>query len=136
MKPLVVDASVAIKWFIPEKGSETAAALFDRQRPLIAPDLIRVEVANIIWKLHRKKHLTDDQSYQILADFLSMPVKIYDSQILIGRALEMAVQAGSTVYDCLYLALAVEAEGTMLTADERFVNGIKNTKWKSFAKLM
>ena len=45
---LVVDASVAIKWVVPEAGSERAITLLDHG--LVAPDLLFSECANILWR--------------------------------------------------------------------------------------
>jgi predicted nucleic acid-binding protein len=47
---IVVDASVAAKWFLPEKGSSAALALQEGPSQLAAPDLIRMEVAAAITK--------------------------------------------------------------------------------------
>ena len=48
MNGLVVDASVAIKWFIDEPDSGEAVAVL--QHSISAPDLLAPECANILWK--------------------------------------------------------------------------------------
>jgi predicted nucleic acid-binding protein len=136
MKPLIIDASVAIKWFIPEQDSASAIRLFDAKSPMLAPDLIRPEIGNVVWKLVCRQLLKTEQAYQILNDFLSMPIEIHDSQELIVSALEIAVETERTVYDSLYLALAAKTGGVMITADARLANAINNTHWKSFIRLM
>jgi predicted nucleic acid-binding protein len=45
---IVVDASVAVKWFIPEAGEEAAAKLLGGKKRLIAPALIRLEVTGTL----------------------------------------------------------------------------------------
>ena len=132
MKPLVVDASVAIKWFIPEEGSIEAVKLLGGRHTLIAPDLIRPEVCSILWKLCSRRLLTSDQARRIIDDFLSLSVEIHDSESLVALAFDIAAATGRTVYDCLYLALAIETGGVMITADKRLANALKNT---DFAKL-
>ena len=52
---LVVDASVALKWFVDEDGSDRAVALLDGDEPLIAPDLVVAEVCNAAWKSLRRR---------------------------------------------------------------------------------
>jgi len=133
MKPLVVDASVAIKWFIPEEGSIEAVKLLGGRHTLIAPDLIRPEVCSILWKLCSRRLLTSDQARRIIDDFLSLSVEIHDSESLVALAFDIAAATGRTVYDCLYLALAIETGGVMITADKRLANALKNT---DFAKLL
>jgi len=136
MKTLVIDASVAIKWFIPEEGSIAAVGLLDGKRELIAPDLIRPEVANIIWKLCSRGLLKMEEASQIIEDFLSLPVDIHDNEPLIRGAFEIAAQTKRTVYDSLYLALAIQAHGVMVTADEKFANALKKTDFAKFITLL
>jgi predicted nucleic acid-binding protein len=136
MKPLVVDASVAIKWFIPEKGSIEAIKLFTGRHRLFAPDIIRPEIGNILWKLHTRRLLTSDEAFQIIGDFLSMPIEICSSDSLMTSAFEIAVATGRTVYDSLYLAAAVERNAFMMTADQRLANALENTDFARFVKIL
>jgi predicted nucleic acid-binding protein len=46
---MIIDASVAIKWIIPEEGTDEALALRQKYEPA-APELIIPEIANILWK--------------------------------------------------------------------------------------
>src|SRR3989339_270423 len=134
MKPLVIDASVAVKWFIPEAGSIAAVKLLDDRKQLIAPDLIYPEVGNIFWKLCGRRLLTDDEAFEIANSFLALPLEIYNSRILLAGALEIAAATGRTVYDSLYLALAVENDCVMVTADKQLANALKNTDFARFIK--
>lgn len=136
MKPLVIDASIAIKWFIPEAGSDAAIQLLSKKHHLLAPDLIRAEVGNIVWKLHRRQFIKTDDVYHIVNDFLAMPIDIHDSELLISNAVEIAVETGTTVYDSLYFALAVEKGAVMVTADAKLATALKDTVWESFVQLM
>ncbi len=47
---LVVDASVAFKWFAQEDGTDRALVLLEREEPIVAPDLIVAEICNAAWK--------------------------------------------------------------------------------------
>jgi predicted nucleic acid-binding protein len=136
MKPLVVDASVAIKWFIPEEGSIEAVKLLGGRHTLIAPDLIRPEVCSILWKLCSRRLLTTDEAHRIIDDFLSLPVEICDSESLVALAFDIAAATGRTVYDSLYLALAIETGGVMITADKRLTNALKTTDFAKILRLL
>ena len=58
-----MDASVAIKWYVPEVHSEIAACLLDGTHELIAPDLLLPEFGNIVWKkVQRGQSLCRNQS--------------------------------------------------------------------------
>lgn len=135
-KPLVVDASVAVKWFIPEPDSIAAIRFLGGKQQLIAPDIIRPEVCNILWKLQSRRLLTGDEASQIVEQFLAMPLEIHDNESFVSYAFEIAVATGRTVYDSLYLALAVESKGVMVTADKKLVNGLQNTDFSRFITLL
>jgi predicted nucleic acid-binding protein len=136
MTTVVVDASVAAKWFLPEPGAEAALRLLDGRRRLVAPDLIGAEVGNILWKLHARKLLAAAEAAEIVEHFLSMPLEIHDSAFLLAPALEIAVATGRTVHDSLYLALAVELDATVITADQRWANALKPTPFTRFIRAL
>lgn len=134
MTVLVVDASVAAKWFLPEPDAPAALRLMDGRRRLVAPDLIRAEVGNILWKLHARRLLSADEASEIIGHFLSVPLEIYDSTSLLANALEIAMATGRTVYDSLYLALAVALDAKVITADQRWVDALKAGPFAAFVR--
>jgi predicted nucleic acid-binding protein len=127
MTKFVVDASVAAKWFFPEIHSDKSRRLLVPRHKLIAPDLIWSEFGNIAWKRVRRGEITIDQAAEIIADFIRMPLDIVPTQSLLGAALELAVATDRTVYDCLYLALAIDRKRRLVTADDRFLNSLATT---------
>jgi predicted nucleic acid-binding protein len=60
----VVDASVAVKWILPESGSSAAAALRKLNDDLSAPSLIAVEVGNALWKAVRRGSVTRSEALE------------------------------------------------------------------------
>jgi predicted nucleic acid-binding protein len=134
MSTLVVDASVAAKWFLPEPDAPAALRLLDGRRRLAAPDLIYCEVGNIIWRLSARKLLSPDEASRMIEDFLSMPLEIYDSASVLPSALEIAITTKRTVYDSLYLALAIELDATVVTADHRWANALTTTPLARFIR--
>jgi len=136
MKPVVVDASVAAKWFLPEPDAPAALRLLDGRHRLAAPDLIRAEFGNIAWKLHARGALDANEASDMIEHFLSMPLEIHDSTYLLAPALQIAIATNRTVYDSLYLALAVELGGTVITADEHWVNTLETSPFTRFIRLL
>ena len=125
---LVIDASVAIKWYVPELGSQEAAAVLDREEFLIAPDLLAAEFGNVLWKKVRKGELAQAEATEIIAVFTSSgsialrPVSVY-----LSAAFDLAIRWNLTVYDALYLAVAIEESCPLVTADETLGRGLRGT---------
>ena len=130
--PLVIDASVALKWLVEEPGSEAALAL--QGLDLAAPALLRVEAANVLRTMVVRGDATGGQALDLLRLLQSAPVTIVDSDdSLERRALELAIDLGHPVYDCIYLALAERMGRILVTADTRFLRALVSTSHQSRA---
>jgi len=124
MRASVVDASVVAAAFFPEKHTEAAKTLLLSECRLHAPDLIYAEVAGVIWKRHRRGEIDAGETSDLLADVLALPLEITPSEQLVSDALALAIRTGRTVYDCLYIALAVQRKAVMFSGDQRLVNAL------------
>lgn len=118
---LVIDCSVAAKWFVPEEGSEIAARLRGPSHQLLVPDLLFAEVGNVMWKRVRKGELSADDASEIASVLLRLPLRSYGSAYLLREAVSLAVEAGLTVYDSLYLSLARRIGASLVTADRKLL---------------
>jgi predicted nucleic acid-binding protein len=118
--PLVVDASVALKWVLPQEGSEMADDLLDHGVALCAPAFIFVELANALWFHLRTGKLNPEEAAGCLRDLRQAPLALWDGEEPLPSTLEWAHRLGQAVYDCAYLALALHLDGTYVTADRRF----------------
>lgn len=128
MIKVVVDASVAIKWFVPEIHSLAAARLLDPEvYVLLAPDLIGPEVGNTLWKKMRRDELTREEASEILRAFERVDLQIHPSGVLLAPAFDLATALDRTVYDSLYLALAVAQECSLVTADSKFHSVVRDS---------
>jgi len=132
---LVVDASVAAKWYLKEEGHERAAAIMEaglrRETKLLAPVLLAAELGNVLWQRNRRGDLIRDEVFEVWAAFVSAPVNLFDIAPLMSPALEISLDTGCAVYDALYVALA-EAEGAKLvTADRKLVRTLEATPFAS-----
>ena len=119
MSLYVVDASVVIKWFVPEIHSDAACRLLSARHEYFSPDLLFPEVGNVIWKKVRRGELTAAQGERLAADISTVAVELVPTRGLLLDAHALAVTAGLTVYDSMYLALAVRLKTEMITADDR-----------------
>ena len=126
---LVVDASVAVKWYIPEPGATAAAALRGQGDDLVAPDLIVAELGNVLWKKVQRGELMADEAREIAGAFSgACPLALRPSQPYLPGAVDLALRFRRSVYDALYLAVAIAEAGQYVTADERLVNALVTTQ--------
>lgn len=125
MTTIVVDASVAAMWLIPEEGTEAALRLRDPDYELVCPDLLFPEVGSVVWKKVRAGELDADTGRRMVAAILAAPLQIEASAALLPIAWEIAVRHGRTVYDAVYLALALALDARLVTADRRLVRALR-----------
>lgn len=116
---LVVDASVAVKWFFAEAHSDVARCLLAPGIYLHAPDFILIEAANVIWKKARRKEIPDPRPYLEELARLSDAVVLRPSSDLVVAAAAIAIPADHPVYDCVYVACAEAEAAPLVTADDR-----------------
>jgi predicted nucleic acid-binding protein len=128
---VVVDASVAVKWFLPENGealADQALALLDKydkqEVRFVVPDLFYVETASAIWKAVRVGRVPRAFGDQALVLLTQRKFPTVPSLKLLDKAFQIAADYGRTVYDCLYVALAVQTNTHLITADERLANSL------------
>ena len=126
----VIDAGIAVKWFIPEEDSAIAHQLLTRylqglDSP-IAPDLLISECGNVFWRRCRQGDMTAEEATESLADLLTLDIPVVPASNLVQAALRLALQHQRTVYDSLYLALAQERDCPLITADEQFFNAVSS----------
>jgi predicted nucleic acid-binding protein len=129
---VVIDTSIAVKWFLPEPLSREADAVLEDARlgriQLAAPDLIIYEFANLLWKLQRRGELGGRDTLSLMRDFELLPVYLVPADVLGSRALAIACQTGCTAYDAAFIALAGELKKPLLTADRKLVKLMDGTR--------
>jgi len=127
---LVLDASVAAKWVLPAKGEtlvEEARKLLERyvngEIRFVVPDLFWAETANIFWKASRQGRCTrpDAPGGPRLFGATEFSHRLV---ALLASAYELATAFDCTVYDSLYVALAIESKANFVTADQRLANAL------------
>lgn len=124
----VVDASVAVKWILPEEGHEQATLLLemyqDEELDLVAPYLLISEVGNVLWKRVRRGELTSSSACTCFEQLLRNCPILLDSARVQTSSLHLALAHNRPVHDCLYLAWALEERCDLLTADLKFFKSV------------
>lgn len=125
---LVIDASVALKWFLRTTPAETdlaaaesvAATLERSETELFAPVHWRAEIIAVV---ARVDPALIDEALLVLED---MRATVIDGVPVLRRAAELSVALGHHLFDTLYHAVALETGATLVTADEAYFNKAKD----------
>ena len=124
MSVFVVDASLVVKWFIPEIHSEAAQRWLASSHEYVAPDLLFPEVGNAVWKKARRDELSGDDAQRLVGDLERVAVEIVMTRALLSDAVALAFKADITVYDATYLTLAVRLDTAVVTGDDRLARKV------------
>jgi predicted nucleic acid-binding protein len=127
MSVYVADASVAVKWYVPEIHSDEALRLLEPGNELHVPDLMQAEVGNILWKKARRGELTPSEARRMAGAILVAPLRVHATSSLLDGALDIALRTDRTVYDALYVALAVALDVGLVTADRRLFQALERS---------
>jgi predicted nucleic acid-binding protein len=122
----VVDASVVLKWFLPEAGNLPADGVLEGflngRLTLHAPDLMLIETASALWRRSVvRKQIAPSDAKAIYQDLLTLPLNFYASERLASGAFALSIAHHHSVYDAVYCALAIELDCELVTADETLV---------------
>jgi len=125
---LVIDASVGVKWFVPETHSGEADMLLGDGFRRHVPVLFFTEVAQTLWKKIRlRRELSDENGREICRRLLLMPLEVHPTDFVLEMAFGIALDTGRTVYDSIYLATARAMNCELVTADLRLYNAAQGT---------
>jgi predicted nucleic acid-binding protein len=128
---LVIDASVATKWFVDQVHSDIAELVQTSAEPLVAPQLLIAEVADALRKHVRARDISLEQATSALASLPEWFNEIVAMEGLAEAAVTLARRIEHSAYDCFYLVLAETRSASLVTADARLVNRVARTKYKS-----
>jgi predicted nucleic acid-binding protein len=129
---VVVDASLAVMWAVPENYSEQALLLAEtwgrEDTGLLAPCLLLTEVTNALYKRIMRQEMDLPKAREALEVIMAFGLEIQEEGGLHGLALELSLQLGqSATYDAHYLALALMADCPLWTGDRRYYNSARKS---------
>ena len=133
---VVVDASVAVKWFVEEPGTPAARDRLAGHVRLVAPDLVVVEVCNALWRRVRAGGIDEAQARAAIDLVARYYEELVPAAGLSERAFAIALELGHPVYDCFYLALAEKRGTQVLTADGRLLVRLQGSPFQPLTRLL
>ncbi len=122
----VVDASVAVKWLVPEVSRHEAATLITEAGPLLAPDVIITEVSSALSRKSRLGQITVAEAKGALSIWMEAlrcgVLTLSSSMDLLEESFQLSVTLDHALPDCFYPALARRMSGVLVTADARLAS--------------
>jgi hypothetical protein len=128
VRTLVIDASVALKWLVPEEMSDIATDIYGAGDRLVAPRLITTEVANALVRKTTQGLLSRQQATYHFSTLLALLRELIDVDDLIVPARENACILRHPVDDLIYLETARRVDAPLVTADRRFTAKLAGTE--------
>lgn len=128
----IIDASVAIKWFFWEDGSEESLKLLDSLISFYVPEFFLMEIDSVITKKVRRGELKAGEAINKRKQFRRLPYKLISYKEIEDFAFEISTKFPVTLYDACYLSTAIDYEATVYTADIRFFNGVKSSPFNDY----
>jgi predicted nucleic acid-binding protein len=125
MMTLVVDASIAPKWFVPEIHSQHASRLRAVDYRLVAPSLLSIELCSIALQKLRRGQLDEREASFLVNESARLGVELFSAEPLLSDAFRLARAYHPSVYDCLYAALAIREGCQVVTADRPFYEALE-----------
>jgi predicted nucleic acid-binding protein len=122
---LVPDASVGVKWYVPEPDADDAARLLDAWFELHIPSYFFTEAASVLQrKVAVDRTLSEAEGLEAFRLLRTVPMTIHATEALLEDAFRHGVHYRRPVYDSLYLVLAAALGGRVVTADRRLYHGV------------
>ena len=129
MTTIVLDASVAGKWVLPPADEDLVPEAVDLLRRytreeirFVVPDIFWAEFGNVAWKAVRLGRWTAEEARTALSDVAERNFPTVSSKDLLAAAFTLATACNRSLYDSLYVALAIATRCEMITADETLAN--------------
>lgn len=129
MNSLVIDASVVLKWYIPDEEMECADRIkrdfLDKRIRLLAPSIIHYEINNVVLNAVRSKRLSVNKAALALKDFYFSDIGFHSSPSLLLSTFGLAKKYNISSYDASYVALSQSAKVPFYTADAKLLGKVK-----------
>ncbi|KXA94717.1 hypothetical protein AKJ36_02345 [candidate division MSBL1 archaeon SCGC-AAA259I07] len=131
---LVLDASVVTKWFKKEKFTDAALKIREEFRKgeheLIVPDLVLYEISNA---MRYDESFTPEMIKDSQDSLMDMEMEIVTpTREILKNSVDIAEEREITIYDASYMALAELIEATLITADGKLFEEIKDMSFVQF----
>ena len=132
-KRYIIDTSVVSKWFYKENEEDiyNASFLYNKLKSegciIFAPDLLMYELLNV---LRTKSEIKDEKVSEILAELYNFLVILGINKNLLLKSFLISRKLNISVYDSIFLALTIDLDASLITADKKLYEANKNSNYR------
>lgn len=127
----ILDASVVAKCLVPEVDSDRSKELLAKwsqgQLDVAAPEIIAAEVASMLSRRALQGLISHPRALSLYEEFVDLGIPLEPIAPSMSAALKIALRYGRSIYDSLYVALALEMGWDLVTADEKLYNALHSS---------
>ncbi len=134
MNRFVVEAPVAVKWFVPEPMYANAVRLFEGPNELLVTDVFFSEFADILRRKISLGEMTREEALKVYSALSAVPLTVNPTEPLMETALEIAVSMGRPIKVGLNLSLAVQQDCRLVTVNKSLYDGLMATPFSRYLK--
>jgi predicted nucleic acid-binding protein len=118
---IVLDASAAVDWLVQTAAAQRIESrIFSRNQSLHAPELLDLEVAQVLRRLVREGALSASRAEGAIQDLLDLRITRYPHFVFLPRIWQL--RHNLSAYDAAYVVLAEKLGATLLTRDARLAS--------------
>ena len=132
MKRFVLDASVVVKWFLPEIHQVESFDLLKSNPVLIAPEFLKVEFDSILSKWCRSGRLNYERAEEVRSVFNKIKIYFIGLDDIADISFEVSAKLPVTYYDALYLCTAKLYECKMVTFDRKLLKSVEGSEFDTY----
>lgn len=125
MAKFVIDAGVGLKWFLDEGHSEKARSYLRSNVEYYIPRLFYLETSAVLTKKMRRRELDKKEATHIRHTLGAFPFDVTPDEYLEDQAFDLAMLQHVSMYEAMYIVLAITIEGRMITSDKRFARSME-----------
>ena len=132
---IVADTSVIVKTVLHETHSDVARRL--RSQGIVAPAIWIAEAGNVFWRKQQTKVLSESEARKLFDLLLAAPIRTLPFDVGAREAFDIAVALEHPIYDCFFLAAAIQEDTYVATDDARFASVVRrHGKWAHRVKTL
>ncbi len=136
---VVLDSSIIVALFFKEELSDEVEKIVEEYSEYYTVDISYSEVANAAWKkvrIYGEDEELSKRALDVAVDFIEKVCRVEDSRALLNQAFELAVKHNLTVYDALFIVLAMKLNEKLLTTDRKLYSKIEGTNLGKFVECL